>query len=233
MMSAPSSAKVAADSRIDSTRAARVAGSSRRLALEGVPERLDHQGHLVPRAVGDQAAHQLVLRGGDLLALAAVEDDQLRRVGAEPGQGLDVPAVAEHGLGAEAGGGVGEQLEAADHPDVRRDGGREHALAEGPHRVDEHGGRLGRHPGDQLQLGLHDLGGADVGDVGVEQGEVVLGVVDRGHPDEAVGVADALQTAQLAQRGDPGSEGGDVASGRPALRTEKSCESSKIVGAEG
>ena len=68
------------------------------------------------------------------------------------------------------------------------------------------------HAGDQLELGLDDLLEADLGQVGVEEQEVVLGMVDRRDADETVVVADPRQAPQLAEpagRGG-GSGGGEV-----------------------
>jgi hypothetical protein len=142
-----------------------------------------------------------VLGGADLGLFVAVEHHQLRGVGTQAGEHRHRPSLAKHRLGAEAGGRVGEVLETADDAHARRDGLAQHCLAEGPHRVEEHRRALGRHRRNQLELGEHHLLVAHLGQVAVEQGEVVLRVVDGRHPDEAVGVADPLEASQLPELG--------------------------------
>ena len=119
-----------------------------------------------------------------------------RRAGRAP---FDRPVLAHLGGGPEPGPVPVEPFQAADQTDLPRQGAGQHGLAEAPDRVGEHGGAVPGHAGDQLDLGLHDLVEADPGRVGVEEQQVVLRVVDGRHPDEAVRVADPLQTPELAE----------------------------------
>jgi hypothetical protein len=161
-----------------------------------------------------QPAHQLVVLRG-VVGLLAVEDDQLGGVGAEPGEGVDRPVPPDLGRGGEAGLLPVQPLQPADQPDLTGQGAGEHGLAEAPDRVGEHGGAVAGHGRDELELGLHDLLEPDPRRVRVEEQQVVLGVVDRRHPDEAVPVADPLQPAELAETGGPGRSGGrSVGGGR-------------------